>query len=190
MHGKPPPAGADARFRACLDVVLPHEGGFVDDPEDPGGATKFGISLRAAQGFGSLADVDHDGDVDRSDILELTVEDAAGIYRAQYWTTLRCDEIPAGLDLMLFDFGVNAGPTAAVRLLQGALAVKVDGVIGPKTLAAVRAADRPRAIDAMATRRQQFYRSLAKFPRFGRGWLRRTEEVRLVAQRMVSGPQA
>lgn len=181
----PPPPRRD-RFEACLPIVLLHEGGYVDDPADPGGATNYGISLRAARGFGSLADVDGDGDVDADDILLLTPAQAGAIYKAHYWAPLRCEALPAGVDLVVFDIGVNAGPRAAVLMLQRALTVKVDRVLGPQTLAAAALAEARTVIDRMAALRAEHYRALPGYPRFGRGWLRRTEAVRQAAQDMAA----
>lgn len=186
LKGPPPARVRRDRFDACLPIVLLHEGGYVNDPADPGGPTKYGISLRAARGFGSIADVDGDGDVDGRDILLMTPVQAGAIYRAMYWTTLRCEELPAGVDLVVFDFGVNAGPRAAILMLQRALAVKVDRVLGPKTLAAAATGDARTLIDRMSRLREEHYRALPTFPRFGRGWLRRTEEVRQAAQDMAA----
>jgi lysozyme family protein len=128
--------------------------------------------------------------VTAEEVRALTVEEAREIDRADYWNRLRCGELPAGLDLMAFDFGVNAGPGASARLLQRALAVKADGAVGPITLATARAADPRGAIDRMARLREEHHRALPAFPRFGRGWLRRTEEVRRAAQEMAGAGAA
>lgn len=169
-----------SRFEACMPLIFQHEGGLVNDPQDPGGITNYGISLRAAKGFGSLADVDKDGDVDANDIKKMTKEDAKRIYWSQYWTTVRADEMPAGIDLSVFDFGVNAGPSRAIETLQlaindvlGQKTVNVDRMLGPKTLANTARADQTRLVEAYARRRENFYRSLSGFARFGRGWLSR-----------------
>lgn len=171
------------RFPACLAVVLHHEGGFVNDPADPGGATNMGITIETLGDWRGKR-------VTPDDVRALTQAEAAQIYRARYWNPMRCDDLPPGLDLMVFDAGVNSGPQRAARLLQGAVAVPVDGAIGPITLAAAREADPVMAIDGMARAREAFYRGLATFPRFGKGWLRRTEEVRQAAQAMVEAPAA
>lgn len=170
---------ADARFLSCLAQVLRHEGGFSNDPQDPGGATMMGITRATlAEWRGEPVDVE--------DVRSLTEEEAREIYRARYWNPLRCDSLPAGIDLMVFDFGVNAGPGAAARMLQRAVGVRADGAIGPMTLAAARAADPVACIDRMARLREDHYRALATFPRFGRGWLRRTEAVRRAAQALAA----
>jgi hypothetical protein len=171
------PSG-DTRFLPCLGVVLRHEGGFVNDPQDPGGATNMGITLATLAAWRGEP-------VTAADVQALTEEEAREIYRARYWNALRCDAMPAGIDLMVFDFGVNAGPGAAARMLQRAVGTRADGAIGPVTLAAAQATDAAPAIDRMARLREEHYRALAGFGRFGRGWLRRTDEVRRAAQAMV-----
>jgi hypothetical protein len=169
----------DARFLTCLATVLRHEGGFVNDPQDPGGATNLGITAATLAAWRGAP-------VTAEEVRALTEEEAREIYRARYWNRLRCDDLPAGLDLQVFDIGVNAGPGVAAKLLQRAVGVAADGAIGPVTLAAARAADARPAIDRMARLREEHYRGLSGFARFGRGWLRRTDEVRRAAQGMVA----
>jgi lysozyme family protein len=167
------------RFPACLAIVLGHEGGFSNDPQDPGGATNLGITRTTLAAWRGRA-------VTEAEVLALSRDEAMAIYRARYWDVMRCGDLPAGLDLMVFDFGVNAGPGAGARMLQRAVGAPPDGAVGPVTLAAALRADRPAAIDRMAKLREDHYRALPTFGRFGRGWLRRTEEVRQAAHRMVS----
>ena len=171
-----------------MDLVLKHEGGLVNHPSDPGGITNYGISLRAARGMGSLADVDGDGDVDANDIIQMSRDEAKRIYRTLYWNVTRCDELPAGVDYAVFDLAVNAGPARAVKILQNAVRTNQDGVIGAKTIKALRdVANNDIVIDRMARNREIFYRSLKTFETFGKGWLRRNEEVRTAARLMVGG---
>lgn len=177
-RGMPGFATAD-RFVRCLDIVLRHEGGFSNDPQDPGGATMMGITRATLAAWRGAP-------VTEEEVRALTEEEAREIYRANYWNVLRCDQLPAGLDLTVFDFGVNAGPGAGARLLQRALGVRADGAIGPITLAAARAAEPGACIDRLARLREDHYRGLPTFPRFGRGWLRRTDEVRRAAHAMAA----
>lgn len=151
------------RFKYCVDVVIALEGGdvLVDDPHDPGGATRYGISQRAHP------------DVD---VRALTREQAEDIYRRHYWDRLRCGELPPPMDLAVFDAGVNQGVDAAARVLQQALSVPVDGIIGPVTLAAARRAGAWHAARFMALRAQRYVRT-ATFERYGTGWLTRLFEV-------------
>ena len=112
-------------------------------------------------------------------------------YRTHYWNTIRGDDLPAGIDLMVFDFGVNAGPARAVRLLQEAVGAFPDGAIGPATLRAVRGVnDTAALVDRLAAARIAYYRSLGTFAAFGCGWVKRVEQVRQKARGMVSAREA
>ena len=164
LRRDPPPP---SQFEVCLAFVLHHEGKFVNHPRDPGGATNLGITLATLQHWrGRPTSVD--------DVLGLQREEAAEIYRARFWQPLRCDELPAGLDLMVFDFGVNAGPRTSARHLQRVLGVTQDGAIGPVTLGAARTADVGATIAALGNLRLDYYRRLPTWDAFGRGWERRT----------------
>lgn len=162
-------------FPAALREILRHEGGYVDHPSDPGGATNLGITLGTARENG--LDVDGDGDVDKDDVRKLTPKMAGKVYRARYWNTCHCDDLPAGVDLMVFDFAVNSGPARARRLLQETVGVKADGIIGPKTMAAVAKIRPQDIVENMRVSRAAFYRSLETYPTFGRGWMRRLAGV-------------
>lgn len=164
-----------ARYERCLTVVLGHEGGLSDHARDPGGITNKGVTLPALREAG--VDVDKDGDIDRDDIKKLTVKDASKVYRPKYWLAAECDQLPAGLDLLIFDTAVNMGPARARRYLQTAAGVDVDGIIGPQTLKAIGAAGPRRIIYAVELLRKNFYWASPNFDVFGRGWLRRLSEV-------------
>jgi lysozyme family protein len=159
---------------------LKAEGGYVDDPADPGGATNMGITLATYRRWS-----------DDSDLGAVQVKDeriARAIYRSMYWNPLRADALPAGVDLSVFDMGVNAGIWRSARLLQRALGFigeEVDGSIGPETLAAAARYDARSLIDDLAERQSAYYRGLADFGTFGRGWLHRTEQRRGAALAMI-----
>lgn len=148
-------------FERAVAEILRQEGGLADNPHDPGGLTNYGISQRA---YPSL------------DIRALTEADARAIYRRDYWLAPRLDRLPPGLALAAFDCAVNQGTGTAVRLLQAALGVTVDGVIGPKTEAAARTAG-PGALTHFMASRIVRYAALPTFPRFGLGWARRCFEI-------------
>lgn len=181
----PAPAGAPARdnFAVCIAEILQQEGGFVNNPADPGGATNLGITKATLEAF-------REKPVTEDDVRNLTKDEAQEIYRAKYWNVMRCNDLPPGIDLMVFDFGVNAGPQRSVKLLQKAAGVTIDGSVGPITLAAVRAADPAELIARFAQGRMDHYRSLATFETFGRGWTNRTEAVRATALRMALAAKA
>ena len=173
---------ADARFEACLAIVLEHEGGYADHPADPGGATNLGITRR------TLADwrqVSPWTDLPKSEVRALQRPEAARIYRALYWQRCRGDEMPVGLDLALFDFAVNSGPDRAIRQLQRLLGVAADGQIGPITLAAIAKRNAGPAlaglIAALCDARLRFLKQLKGFATFGKGWTRRVAAIRSAA---------
>lgn len=153
-------------FAVAIDFVLRHEGGDVNDPDDPGGHTRFGISKRA-----------HPDE----DIGALTRDRAAEIYRYSYWDACRCDELPAALALMVFDSAVNQGPRAAVETLQRAVGTVPDGILGPLTLDAAKRAAGRSAVIAMAAERGFRYGRTKNFERFGRGWMRRLIDCTVLA---------
>jgi hypothetical protein len=180
-------AGASARaphkdalqFTHCVDLIFRHEGGFVDDPEDPGGATNMGITLK------TLAAV-RGAPVSREDVQNLTREEARQIYRAHYWNALSCDSLPPGIDLVVFDFGVNAGVSRSAKLLQQMVHVEADGEIGPITVGAARSIDPAHIVNAFSDARLDHYRSLSTWERFKKGWTRRTAEIRDAALKMLA----
>jgi lysozyme family protein len=167
---------ADA-FHDALDIVLSHEGGFSDHRSDPGGATNLGITRATLAAFRKAP-------VTRDDVKRLGREEAARIYRALYWDRIDGDALPAGVDLMVFDYAVNSGPERAVRTLQTLAGAPADGRIGPATRAAVAAADPAALISGIASRRTSFLRRLPTFGVFGRGWTRRVERVTAAALAM------
>jgi lysozyme family protein len=170
-----------SRFHQAVELVLQHEGGFVEHPRDPGGATKFGITretLSRARGY----------PVSVEDVRELTRVEAVAVYRRLYWDVLRADELPPGIELAVFDLAVNSGPVRAVRMLQNVLGVPADGIIGPVTLKAARHADPTETIRRLTQVRLGFLGRLATWPVFGRGWRRRVLAVEQGALRLASSP--
>ncbi|MDB5510264.1 MAG: hypothetical protein JWL93_2733 [Hyphomicrobiales bacterium] len=159
-----------SNFDACLRLTLRHEGGYADHPDDPGGATNLGVTratLAAWRGHG----------VRREDVRALERTEAGAIYRRLYWDEVRGDDLPAGLDAVMFDHAVNSGPRAAVVALQKSLRVTVDGRLGPATLRAARAAHTKILIGDLCARRRRFLARLKTFRSFGRGWTRRVADV-------------
>jgi len=169
----------EANFFKSLEMVLKHEGGFVDHPEDPGGATNKGITHKTYSDFlgRPLEDVD--------ELKNIPEEHVQIIYKQGYWDKVKGDNLPSGVDFAIFDWAVNSGPGRAAKALQKAVGATADGAIGPKTLAAVEAADAAEIIKAVADDREAFYKSLRTFNTFGKGWLRRNKETRDFALEMV-----
>ncbi len=168
-----------ASLCAALNHVAAFEGGYVYHPQDPGGCTNRGITLatyrRHLKANGTCQDLKH-----------LTWGQAADIYRDSYWPAVKADALPAGVDLLVFDHGVNAGPDRAVRILQRLVDTARDGIIGPITLAAVARWELPTLIDHYAEARLAYYRSLHHWKTFGRGWTRRTEAARALAHTLAN----
>jgi lysozyme family protein len=169
----------ETRFDACLAEVLKHEGGYVDHPDDPGGATNMGITLR------TLADWRGVATLAKAEVRNLTRAEAERIYRTRYWNTVLADDLPVGIDQAVFDFAVNSGPDRAIRTLQGALGVAADGIIGPHTRAALRLRPSRALVDNICDRRLAFLRTLSTFAVFGRGWTSRVEAVRQAARAAI-----
>lgn len=165
-------------FDRALAVVLKHEGGYVNHPRDPGGATNLGVTIKTWRDWKG-------GTVTIDDMRALTIEDVKPLYRERYWNAVRADDLPAGLALCCFDFGVNAGPGRAVKLLQRICGTTSDGVFGPATQMALQAAltahGERNLIERYSEARRDYYRALGTFQTFGRGWLRRVDETETAA---------
>jgi lysozyme family protein len=171
-------------FEKALALVLKHEGGFVDHPADPGGATNKGITIATFRRY-----VDPKGTVD--DLKKITAQQVATVYRKQYWNAVKGDQLPDGVDYAVFDFAVNSGPSRAAKFLQRIVAVPEDGKIGPQTIKATTtlSASAASAVIRMLCRdRMEFLRGLKTWPTFGKGWTRRVNEVQLEALKMAQEP--
>jgi lysozyme family protein len=165
-------------FERSLSLVLKHEGGFVNHPRDPGGATNLGITIATFRRY-----VNAKGTVD--DLKRLTTAQAAKCYRKQYWDAIKGDDLPDGLDYAVFDFAVNSGPGRAAKHLQTALGVTPDGKIGPVTISAARDTFKAGTIAKLCDSRMAFLKGLKTWPTFGKGWTRRVSDVRRVALDMA-----
>ena len=161
----------------CLETILHHEGGYVNHPKDPGGETNLGVTKRVYEDFGGT-----------KDMKDLTREDVEPIYKKNYWDRVKGDDLPAGLDLCVFDFGVNAGTGRAAKYLQTLIGTVADGGIGPNTLKKlgefVEENGLNETIKMYQTERQKYYESLSTFVTFGKGWTRRVVETTRLALEM------
>lgn len=165
-------------YDKALSAVLVHEGGYVNHPRDPGGATNRGVTQTVYDDWR----VTH-GLPERS-VKAITDAEVMAVYRQNYWNRVKGDELPSGVDYAVFDFAVNSGISRAIRYLQTAAGVESDGVIGPMTLEAVRAMSAPGLIDRLCDERLAFLKRLPIFDTFGKGWTRRVEDVRAKAKAM------
>ena len=170
----------DRNFAASLKLVLKSEGGYVNNPKDPGGATNKGVTLATFRRYVKPA-----GTI--KDLKALTDDQAGIVYRRQYWDAIVGAELPDGVDYAVFDLAVNSGPGRAARYLQQVVRVNaVDGRIGPATLKAVRAMPAADVINALCDRRLTFLRGLLGWPTFGKGWASRVKSVRAAALKMAA----
>lgn len=175
-------------FDEWLSEVLKHEGGFVNHPKDPGGATNKGVTIGTLKRLG--IDVDGDGDSDIADLKALRHSDVARVYRLFYWNAVQGDLLPSGVDFAVADFAVNSGVSRASHHLQRALGVKVDGSIGPDTVGAALRADAAQIVNQVCDSRLKFMKGLKIWPHFKNGWSRRVAEVRAAALALVGNPMA
>lgn len=143
-------------FDKAFDIIIGHEGGYVNDPRDPGGETKYGISKRAYPTV---------------NIKDLTLDQAKAIYKKDYWDATDAESISGTARLMVFDCSVNCGVNTAKKLLQRSVGVTPDGIIGPKTRAAI--SNTTDLAMKFAGHWLQYYTELPGWPTYGKGWTRR-----------------
>ena len=181
---------SSSHFDKAILITLKHEGGFVNDPVDPGGATNWGVSIRFLKGAGDGdgdgwldGDIDHDGDIDVDDIKNMTVEQARKIYRIHFWDKYDYDKIhDFTVAARLFDMTVNMGARQAGKIIQRALNecgqnVVVDGKVGKNTFAAINCTNPEVLMAEIRQAHAQFYLDLIaakpQFEKYRKGWLRR-----------------
>ncbi|MDX0427983.1 N-acetylmuramidase [Sinorhizobium medicae] len=172
---------ATSSFKAALARVLVHEGGYVNHPRDPGGATNQGITQRTYDAYRRSKKL-----APRS-VQKLTAPERDAIYRRQYWDAIKGDKLPVGVDYVVFDGAVNSGPNQSIKWLQRALGSayrgQIDGVIGLATFAALEATeDHDALIDRISDRRMAFLKALEPWPVFAGGWTRRVQNVRAIGK--------
>lgn len=142
----------------AFEKLIGHEGGYVNNPADPGGETKFGISKRAYP---------------LEDIKAMTLDRAKALYLRDYWGPAGCDAVPDGIKFDLFDMAVNSGPVTAIKTLQRAVGTTPDGLLGPLTLQAANAMPAARLVARFNGQRLDLMADLKTWPVFGRGWAKR-----------------
>jgi hypothetical protein len=170
------------KFDACMSFIYKAHGGYSDNPADPGGPTNYGITLATLRTF------EGNPNLTAEDVKELTPAVAKEIYRTAYWNRMQCGSLPDGLDLQVFDFGVNVGPGHAVKSLQRIVGVTPDGSIGPVTLAALGQRKPRDLIWQYSHTRIAFYHSL-NMPEFEQGWATRVAQIQTAANKMLDASQ-
>ena len=171
------------RFAACLAETLKHEGGYSNDPHDPGGATMKGVTQRVYDGYRSGQGAAH------RDVREITDKELRALYGKNYWGAARCGELPAGVDLVVFDAAVNSGVSRSAKFVQKVTNSSQDGHIGAATLAAINAADPATVVRGMMAERRVFLQKLPTFWRFGKGWMARCDAIEKAALGMCGMSQ-
>jgi len=167
-------------YNICLPLLLAHEGGYSNHPSDPGGPTNFGITIFDYRKYAKPG-------ATAADVRAMTVEEAKRIYRARYWNAQRCDELPAGLDYAVFDYGVNSGIGRSAKVLRRLLGLPDrSATISDDVIAAARAVDPTTLVTKICDERLQFLRSLRTWPIFGAGWGRRVAEMKAAALAMAA----
>lgn len=171
-----------SNYEKALKAVLVHEGGFVNHKEDPGGMTNLGCTKRVWEAWVGRQ-------VTEEEMRALKPEDVAPLYKAKYWDTIKGDDLPSGVDYVIFDCAINSGPKRAAILAQKVASVAQDGSIGPKTVEAIEAYCSEHGVGAFIAAyteaREAFLRSLPTFDTFGRGWTRRVDEVEKYASTLA-----
>jgi hypothetical protein len=165
-------------FDKCFKLVLQSEGGYVDDSRDPGGCTNLGVTQRNWEAYLKRS-------VTEAEMRALTPELVKPFYKSQYWDKLKGDQLPAGIDYAAFDLAVNSGIYKAARYLQQIAGATDDGIIGPKSLEAIRSCNPEQTVDALCDMRLDFLKRLSTFGTFGKGWSIRIAEVKAKAVSMA-----
>lgn len=154
-------------YSAIHEATLVYEGGYVNHPDDPGGATNFGVTQAVYDAYRKRT-----GWTPRP-VRQITSEEVSSIYRSQYWDRIMGDALPSGPDHAIYDFAVNSGVSRAVKFTQRIVGVEADGVMGNITLAAIKAYDPVALVGELCEARMAFLRRLKHWPTFGKGWTRR-----------------
>jgi len=165
-------------WEQCFALVLKHEGGFVNHPKDPGGMTNLGVTRTNWELF-----LDHD--VTEADMRALTPEMVKPFYKKNYWDRIRGDELPSGVDYAAYDLAVNSGTGRAAKYLQQIAGVTADGVIGPRSMEAIKKCDAEDVVDEICNMRMDFLKGLGTFETFGKGWTIRVNDVKAKATEMA-----
>ena len=174
-------------WNKSFELMLGSEGGFSDDPRDNGnklpdsrvGSTMLGVTQYNWE-YWTGHQVTHE------QMKKLTPADVKPFYKKKFWDVCRCDDLPSGIDYLVFDFAVNAGCGGSAKLLQTVVGVTPDGGIGPITLAAVNAIAENDLVEKFSQAKEDFYRGLSNFNVYGVGWLNRVAAVKQKAISMVA----
>jgi lysozyme family protein len=170
-------------FDTCLTILLQKEGGFVNDPHDNGGATNLGVTIGTwSRWLKRPATVE--------EIKALTPSKVAPLYKTWYWDPVQGDLLPAALGMALFDFGVNAGPARAVKLVQKIVGTGVDGQMGPGTRKSIQQYVTMHGLAELVRQyslaKKAYYKTLTDWPRFGKGWCNRVDQMETLCLKLCA----
>lgn len=165
-------------WKKSFELMLASEGGYVNHPSDPGGMTNLGVTKRVWEEWVGR-------ESNEKEMRSLTKEMVEPLYKRKFWDACRCDDLPIGVDYLVFDMAVNAGVGRSAKLLQQCVGVSADGAIGPITITAVKAQDPEELVEKFSEARELFYRGLTTFDVFGKGWLNRVEASKIKASSML-----
>lgn len=168
-------------FEAALAETLKWEGGFVNHPDDPGGMTYKGITAKTYAEFTGR----RLSTITEKEMRELPDTLISQIYKRKYWDAVKGDQLPSGLDILVFDFAVHSGPGRAIKELQECINVPVDGILGPITLKHINTFPIEQIIKEYVQARVDFLKQIKVFNVFGKGWLRRVAGVEKLAQSCI-----
>ena len=172
-----------ANYDKCLKHILKFEGGFVNHPKDPGGMTNLGVTKATYEGWLGRK-------VTEAEMRALTPKSVGPIYKKNYWDRANADNMPSGIDLVVFDFGVNAGPIRAIKFIQELVGVEPDNKVGPMTLAAINEYVSRHGAEKLITlyqnKRKEYYQRLPTFKTFGKGWINRVDACTKAAKELAT----
>jgi len=168
-----------SNWQKSFDLMLASEGGYANHPSDPGGMTNLGVTKRVWEEWVGR-------ESNEKEMRSLTKEMVEPLYKRKFWDACRCDDLPLGIDYLVFDMAVNAGVGRSAKLLQHCVGVSADGAIGPITITAVKSKDPEELIEKFSEARELFYRGLTTFDVFGKGWLNRVEASKIKASSMLA----
>lgn len=173
---------AQTEFQRSLEQVLKEEGGYSNNPKDPGGATQKGITQKVYDTYLEAKGESH------KPVKNIPQDEVEEIYRTRYWALAKCDSLPVGVGYVVFDGAVNSGVSQSAKWLQRALGITVDGVIGPATIAAAKAyTNHSLLVDKICDARLAFLKALKTWPTFGKGWAARVSRVRANGKAWATG---
>lgn len=166
-------------WSSSLSHVLESEGAWADHPSDPGGATMKGVTLNTYREY------KRNPYITKDQLRNISDAELSDLYKKGFWDRCRCDDLPSGIDYLVFDAAVNMGCGRSSKLLQESVGVTADGQIGPITLAATKTANKQQTIKKFSELKENFYRSLPTFSVFGKGWLNRVASTKTFAEQIA-----